>query len=126
MKFLTAIFMTVMCFSADWMPVERADLTRKTPKVDAAADAEAIFWDVRVEDRAEGGEPSTVLTHYIRIKIYTDKGKDDHGTVEIASGARVSIQRRRGTDAEAGRLHSGTEKGRHLRARSGENKRFEA
>jgi hypothetical protein len=91
MKFLAAIFMTVMCFSADWIPVERADLARKTPKVDAAADAEAIFWDVRVEDRAEGGEPSTVLNHYIRIKIYTEKGKDDHGTVEIASGARVSI-----------------------------------
>ncbi|MEO8025706.1 MAG: DUF3857 domain-containing protein, partial [Bryobacteraceae bacterium] len=77
--------------AADWRPVSRAELEQKIPKVDPAADAEAIFWDISVEDRAQGGDPQTILNHYIRIKIFTERGKEDHSTVEIPRVGKRSI-----------------------------------
>lgn len=76
---------------ADWRPVGTDELTRKTPKVDPGADAEAIFWDVHVEDRLQGSNFSLSLIHYVRIKIFTDRGKEKFATVEIPRLGRTSI-----------------------------------
>jgi hypothetical protein len=47
-----------------------SELAQKTPKIDPNADAEAIFWDIHVEDKLRGGQDlSLELTHYIRIKF---------------------------------------------------------
>jgi uncharacterized protein DUF3857/transglutaminase superfamily protein len=87
----------ILVFSAarargdDWRPVTQSELTQKTPKVDPAADAEAIFWDVRIEDRFQGGDLSIDLHHYLRIKIFTDKGKEDFATVEIPRFGKRNI-----------------------------------
>jgi hypothetical protein len=76
--------------AVDWRPVEASELAQKTPRVDPAADAEAIFWDVHVEDRLQGGDLSLSMIHYIRIKIFTDLGREKYATVEIpAYGKRV-------------------------------------
>lgn len=69
--------------AADWRPITPAELAQKTPRIDPSADAEAIFWDVRVEDRLQGGDLSLAMIHYIRIKIFTDRGKEQFATVEI-------------------------------------------
>lgn len=76
---------------ADWLPVGTAELSRKTPRLDKAADAEAIFWDVRIEDRLMGGDLSLTMIHYIRIKIYTERGKEQYSTVEIPRFGKRSI-----------------------------------
>jgi hypothetical protein len=70
-------------FATDWRPIDPAELALKTPKVDPEADAEAIFWDVRIEDRFQGGDLSLKMLHYIRLKIFTDRGKERFSTVEI-------------------------------------------
>ena len=77
---------------ADWMPVDPATLSATTPTVEKDADAEAIFWDVRVQDDATTGSLRTVLQHYIRIKIFTERCKEKHGQVEIPylASTRVS------------------------------------
>jgi hypothetical protein len=75
----------------DWEPVSQAELAQKTPRVDPAADAEAIFWDVKIQDQAEGGDVSVSLTHYIRIKIFTDRGKEKYSTVEIEQPKSYTI-----------------------------------
>lgn len=67
----------------DWRPIDPAELAQKTPKVEANADAEVIFWDVKIEDRLTGQDLSMSLSHYIRIKIFTDRGKERYSTVEI-------------------------------------------
>ena len=36
--------------------VDKYELSQKEPKVDPSADAEIIFWDVRIEDRVQGGD----------------------------------------------------------------------
>jgi hypothetical protein len=63
----------------DWRPVDPAHLAMKAPTVEPDADAEAIFWEVIVNDE----DIDTVLSHYIRIKIFTERGKESESTVEI-------------------------------------------
>lgn len=69
--------------AADWRPVTESERTQKTPRVDPAADAEAVFWDIKLEDSAEGGDLRLAMNHYIRIKIFTDRGREKYATVEI-------------------------------------------
>ena len=57
----------------DWRPVDPAELALKTPVVEKGADAETIFWDVLVDDGAGGG---LVFYHYLRIKVFNDRGRD--------------------------------------------------
>lgn len=69
--------------STDWPPVDPADLALKEPRVEKDADAEAIYWEVRVLDELDGASLRAVLSHYIRIKLFTDRGRDQHATVDI-------------------------------------------
>lgn len=64
----------------EWRPVESADLALKAPVVEPNADAEAIFWDIRVDD---GGENDLVLSHYVRIKIFNDRGREKYSKIDI-------------------------------------------
>lgn len=75
-----------------WRPVDASELAQKTARVEPGADAEAIFWDVKIEDSAEHGELTLTLSHYIRIKIFTSLGKEKYATVEIEQthGRRIT------------------------------------
>jgi hypothetical protein len=67
-----------------WRPVTAPELAQKTARVEPGADAEAIFWDVKVEDQLTGGgDLQMTLSHYIRIKIFTEHGKEKYAKVEI-------------------------------------------
>jgi Domain of Unknown Function with PDB structure (DUF3857) len=67
----------------DWKPLDPADLASKTPVVEKDADAEAIFWEVHLADEVDGGMPRTVLRHYLRIKIFTDRGRESQTRIDI-------------------------------------------
>ncbi len=77
--------------AVEWRPLKLAELAQKIPMVDPKADAEAIFWDIRIEDREQNGDISLTLTHYIRVKIFTERGKEDFATVEIPRVGKRSI-----------------------------------
>src|SRR5450432_3948503 len=64
----------------EWRPVNPADLALKAPVVEPEADAEAIFWDIRIDD---AGTSDLVLQHYIRIKIFTERGREKESKVDI-------------------------------------------
>jgi transglutaminase-like putative cysteine protease len=66
----------------DWRAVDPAELSMKTSTVEKDADAEALFWDVRLDDSGE----DLVLNHYVRIKIFTDRGKETQSKVQIPFG----------------------------------------
>lgn len=76
-----------------WKAIDRAELAATAPVVQKDADAEAIFWEVRVADELSmfEGVPRTVLTHYLRIKIFTERGRDAQSNVEIPHAADVVI-----------------------------------
>src|SRR5216684_5071131 len=83
------LFCSLLSFSAfavtseDWKPIDPADLALKAPVVEKDADAEAIFWEVRVADEVDGNVPRTVMNHYIRIKIFTERGRESQSRVDI-------------------------------------------
>lgn len=69
--------------AGDWKPVDPAELAMKEPVVEKDADAEALFWEVRVDDNPEG---DLVFNHYVRIKIFTERGRETQSKVDIVFG----------------------------------------
>jgi hypothetical protein len=73
----------------EWRPVDAADLALKAPLVEPNADAEAIFWDIRIDDT---GYADLVLNHYVRIKIFTERGRDNHSKIDIPYVSGIKIK----------------------------------
>jgi hypothetical protein len=73
----------VLAGGDDWRPIDPSDLALKAAVVEKDADAEAIFWEVKVADLAEGGTVRTVLNHYLRIKIFTERGRESQSRIDI-------------------------------------------
>ncbi|HEX8337153.1 MAG TPA: DUF3857 domain-containing protein, partial [Pyrinomonadaceae bacterium] len=64
----------------DWKPLQPSDLGPSAPVVEKDADAEVLFWDVVVDD-SQLWELS--LKHYVRIKVFNERGRDSQSKVEI-------------------------------------------
>ena len=73
---------------ADWKPVDPAEISLKASMVEKDADAEAIFWDVQVEDHGT----EAVLSHYIRIKIFNERGRDAQSKVDLFFAGKNGIE----------------------------------
>lgn len=72
----------------DWREISPAELAMKTPKVESDADAEVIFWEVRVDD----SDVDKVMNHYIRVKIFTERGREKYSKVDIQNFKGVKIK----------------------------------
>ncbi len=64
----------------DWRPVTPAELAAKTPSVEPDADAEATFWEVRIDDSSSD---DISRRHYVRVKIYTERGREKFSKFDI-------------------------------------------
>jgi hypothetical protein len=70
-----------------WREVTASEREMKTAQVEAGADAEAIFWEVSVADSyVPRAGFKTVLNHYLRIKIFTERGRENNSKVDIPFG----------------------------------------
>src|SRR5947209_19368909 len=83
------ISLSLFCFIAlsvapamaqDWKPVDPDDLALKAPVVEKDADAEAIFWEVRVDDSQQ---EELSLKNYIRIKVFNERGRESQSKVDL-------------------------------------------
>ncbi|HVQ36865.1 MAG TPA: DUF3857 domain-containing protein [Pyrinomonadaceae bacterium] len=92
MRTIHSLILSVVCLALsstaalagdDWRPVTAADLALKAPVVEKGADAEAIFWEVRLYDEYERDTPRTVLNHYVRIKVFTERGRESQSKIDI-------------------------------------------
>ena len=72
--------LTAFAQDKNWREVSPAELQMKTPQVEPDADAEAIFWEVRVDD---GSSEDLVMKHYIRVKIFNERGRDKYSKIDI-------------------------------------------
>ncbi|MBA2504019.1 MAG: DUF3857 domain-containing protein, partial [Pyrinomonadaceae bacterium] len=74
----------------DWRPLDPGDLALRAPVVEKDADAEAIFWEVKVDDASQ----DLVFSHYIRIKVFTERGRESQSKIEIPFGriGRLNIK----------------------------------
>ena len=70
-------------WAVDWRPVSPGELQQKTPKGEPNPDAEVLFWDVKIEDHYSGGGFLMTLNNYLRVKVFTGRGKEKFSTVEI-------------------------------------------
>ncbi len=77
--------------SKDWKPATPQELEMTTPRVEPDADAEAILWDVYVTDEDSGGDLQTVLHHYLKIKIFNDRGRESFSKVDLPFGRIAGI-----------------------------------
>lgn len=71
----------------DWKPIDPSNLAAKTPVVEKDADAEAIFWEVHINDAGQ----DLVFSHYIRIKVFTERGKESQSKIDIPYYGRNQI-----------------------------------
>jgi hypothetical protein len=64
----------------NWREISPAELQAKTPRVEPDADAEAIFWEVRIDDSADS---ELAMKHYVRVKIFTERGREKYSKFDI-------------------------------------------
>jgi hypothetical protein len=74
---------TVPPAMSGWAPITEAELQTKVPTVEPDAGVEALFWRVYIADEFRGDELIRVIHHYVRLKVFTDKGKADASTIDI-------------------------------------------
>jgi hypothetical protein len=67
----------------DWKQIDPGELALKAPTVERDADAEALFWEVRIDDNPEG---DLIFSHYIRIKVFTERGRESQSKIDIPFG----------------------------------------
>lgn len=88
-KFLNALVLSlVFTFSLntstiagdDWKPLDPTHVSMKAPMIEKEADAEVLIWEVQVDDSAQ---TDLIMNHYIRTKIFTERGVTSQGQVEI-------------------------------------------
>jgi hypothetical protein len=80
---LLAAAMPAWAAGEEWRPVDPAELAQKAPVVEKDADAEAFFWEVRVDDGPPG---QLIFTHYLRIKVFTERGRESQSKIDIPFG----------------------------------------
>ena len=77
----------------DWKPVDPGELTLKSPTVEKDADAEALFWEVKIDDNPDG---DLIFNHYLRVKVFTDRGRESQSKIDLPFGnlygGQVKIQ----------------------------------
>jgi transglutaminase-like putative cysteine protease len=76
-----------------WPPVTDVERGLAQPLIEATADAEVLLWDVTitVTDNAE-----TIFDTYLRIKIFTERGRDAESKVDLSFGGSKSLRDIRG------------------------------
>jgi len=74
-----------------WRPVTDVERTLSRPLIDANADAEILLWDVAISD-TNVVPVKTHQDHYLRIKIFNERGRDAAGKVELTVQNRHVIR----------------------------------
>ena len=77
---LAVPFFTWPVQAQDWRPVSADERALTTPVVEKDADAEAIFWEVRLDDT----EPDkTIFRHYLRMKVFNTRGVETYSRIDL-------------------------------------------
>src|ERR1044072_2311388 len=81
------ILLLLLCLPAgvlagdnEWRPGAPAELELKAPRVEADADAEVMFGEAGVD---YSDPQSLVMKHYIRVKIFTERGREKYSKHDI-------------------------------------------
>jgi len=67
----------------EWKPIDPAQLALKSSVVEKEADAEGLFWEVKIDDNPEG---DLIFNHYLRIKVFTERGRESQSKIDLIFG----------------------------------------
>jgi hypothetical protein len=79
----------------DWRPVDPKEASLQQPAVEKDADAEIVFWEVHAFDEFSGRAYS-IQDHYVRLKIFTKHGAEEHSQIELPFDSKHFISDVRG------------------------------
>lgn len=76
-----------------WKDIDKALLADTQGIVDPEAPSETVFWEVRVTDTYEADKVRSEVFHYMRVKVFNERGRDMESQVEIPyeQGQRVEV-----------------------------------
>jgi hypothetical protein len=75
-----------------WLPLSDAERQLKAPAVEKDAGAEVLFYRVHVVDELLSSyDVQRVFYHYVRLKVFDEKGKEKAGTIDLTYGNRGGI-----------------------------------
>src|SRR5215203_5764517 len=80
---LSSSSVSIRAAGEEWKPIDPLELSLKNAMVEKEADAEAIFWEVRIDDNPEG---DLIFNHYIRVKVFTERGRESQSKIDILYG----------------------------------------
>jgi hypothetical protein len=68
-----------------WLPITDAQRNMKSASVEKDAGAEILIWRVHVVDELLGNNADLqrVFYHYVRLKVFNEKGKEDTSTIDL-------------------------------------------
>ena len=76
----------------NWLPITDADRQLKAPLVEKDAGAEVLEWRVHIVDELlSNTDFQRVLYHYVRLKIFDEKGKEKAATIDLTYGDKRNI-----------------------------------
>jgi hypothetical protein len=81
-------FQVVSAQDKEWREVTPSELQMKAPKVEPDADAEVLFWEVRVDDSTA----DLIMKHYVRVKIFTERGREKYSKVDIPFTKGIKVK----------------------------------
>jgi hypothetical protein len=67
----------------EWKPIDPAHLALKSSTVEKEADAEGLFWEVKIDDNPEG---DLIFDHYLRVKVFTERGRESQSKIDLIFG----------------------------------------
>src|ERR1051325_8427337 len=73
----------------DWKPLDPSELGAAAAAVEKDADAEALFWEGYIDDSQLDG---LSLKHYVRIKVFNERGRDSQSKIELPYYGRQQIK----------------------------------
>lgn len=67
----------------DWPPLPPEQRALAHPTVEPDADAEALLWEVRVDDQLDATGVLSIRDHFLRVKVFTQKGAQEWTRHEV-------------------------------------------
>lgn len=65
-----------------WLPLDPQELAASQPQVEPDADAEVLFWQVRITESRE----AIRTDNYIRLKVFTERGRELNSKISLPFG----------------------------------------
>ena len=91
MAFLASAQVSTLGINVGWSPITDAERHLAAPSVEKDAGVEALFWRVHVLDEVVDNKLQRALHHYVRLKVFNDRGKEKASTIDIPYTESTSV-----------------------------------